>query len=74
MTHISRNNRCIYVPDECINVDELLVGYRAEFKVKQTCHSKNYSLKIFWTCKSNTVYSLYALRWKKINQVHKNLG
>ena len=34
----------VYVPDDCITVDEQWVGYRGEFQVELTCHQNQESI------------------------------
>ena len=72
------NIRRVYVPDECITVDEQLVGYRGRIPGRTYMPSKprKYGLKIFWACESSTGYALNAIAYggKEGDQVHRNLG
>ena len=73
-----RNARRIYIPGECITVDEQLVGYRGRIPGRTYIWSKprKYGLKIFWACESNTGYRLNAIAYggKEGNRVHHNLA
>ena len=73
-----RNARRIYIPGECITVDEQFVGYRGRIPGQTYIPSKprKYGLKIFWACESNTGYGLNAIAYggKKGNRVHYNLA
>ena len=66
----------VYIPDDCITVDEQLVGYRGRIPGKTYMPSKprKYGLKIFWACKSSTGYALNAIAYGGKDQVHQNLG
>ena len=72
------NIRRVYVPDECITMDEQLVGYRGRIPGRTYMPSKprKYGLKIFWACESSTGYALNAIAYggKEGDQVHRNLG
>ena len=68
----------VYVPDDCITVDEQLVGYRGQIPGITYIPSKSrkYGLKIFWACESSTRYTLNTIAYsgKEGDQVHRNLG
>ena len=68
----------VYVPDDCITVNEQLVGYRGRIPDGTYMPSKprKYGLKIFWACESSTGYALNAIAYggKEEDQVHRNLG
>ena len=55
----------VYVPDDCITVDEQWVGYRARILGKTYMPSKprKYGLKIFWACESSSEYPLNAIAY-----------
>ena len=54
------NLRPAYIPDDCITVDEQLVGYRGRIPGRTCIPSKprKYGLKIFWACESSSGYAL----------------
>ena len=68
----------VYVPDDCITVDEQLVGYRGRIPGRTYMPSKprKYGLKFFWPCEFSTIYALNAIAYagKEGDQVHRNLG
>ena len=68
----------IYIPGECITVDEQLAGYRGRIPGRTYIPSKarKYGLKIFWSCESNTGYALNAIAYagKEGNRIHHNLA
>ena len=72
------NARRVYIPGECITVDEQLVGYRGKIPGRTYMPSKprKYGIKIFWACESNTGYGLNAIAYggKEGNRVHHNLA
>ena len=68
----------VYVPDDCITVDEQLVEYRGRIPSRTYMPSKQRKngLKILWTCESSTGYALNRIPYggKERDQVHRNLG
>ena len=71
----------VYVPDDCITVNEELVGYKGQISGRTYMSSKprKYELKIFWECESTesstgTALNAIAYGGKKGDQVHRNLG
>ena len=68
----------VYVPDDCITVNEQLVGYRGQIPGRTYMPSipRMYGQKIFWACESSTGYALNAIATggKEGDQVHQNLG
>ena len=72
------NLRRAYIPDDCITVNEQLVGYRGRIPGRTYIPSKapKYGLKIFWACESSSGYSLIGIPYggKEGNQVHRNLA
>jgi len=73
-----RNIRTVYIPGDCITVDEQLLGYRGRVPGRTYIPSKprKYGLKIFWACESNSGYALNAMAYggKEGNSVHHNLA
>ena len=71
-----RNARLVYIPEECITVDEQLVGYRVRIPKRTYTPSKprKFGLKMFWACESSTDYELNAIAYggKERNRVHDN--
>ena len=55
----------VYVPDDCITVDEQWVGYRGRIPGRTYMPSKprKYKLKIFWACESSIGYTLNAIAY-----------
>ena len=68
----------VYVLDDCITVDEQLVGYIGRIPSRTYMPSKprKYGLKLFWAFESSTGYALIAIAYagKEGDQVHRNLG
>ena len=68
----------VYVPDDCITVNEQLVGYIGRILGRTYTPSKprKYGLKIFCACESSIGYALNAIAYggKEGDQVHQNLG
>ena len=68
----------IYIPRECIIVDEQLAGYRGRIPRRTYVPSKarKYVLKIFWAYESNNEYALNAIAYagKEGNRIHHNLS
>ena len=68
----------VYLPDDCITVDEQLVGYRGRIPGRTYMPSKprKYELKIFCACESSIGYALNAIAYggKEGDQIHRNLG
>ena len=73
-----RNARRVYIPGECITVDEQLVGCRGRIpgQIYMPSKPRKYGLKIFWACESSTGYGLNAVAYggKEGNRVHHNLA
>ena len=72
------NLRRAYIPDDCITVDEQLVGYRGRIPGRTYIPSKprKYGLKIFSACESSSGYALNGIPYggKEGDQVHRNLA
>ena len=66
----------VYVSDDCITVDEQLVGYRDRIPGRTYMPSKprKYGLKIFWACESSTGYALNAIAYSSVVSLHEYTG
>ena len=71
------NLRRGYIPDDCITVDEQLVGYRGRISGRTYITSKprKYGLKMFWACESSSQYALNGIPYggREGDQIHRNL-
>ena len=72
------NLRRACIPNDCITVDEQLVGYRAKIPCRTYIPStqRKYGLKMFWACESSSGYALNDISYggKEGDQVYCNLA